>query len=113
VPTYDLATSRALGRRDLTAAPQTRIIAEGVFAAEIIPDLRAAGLLASAYCVGHPRWVTFALRLARDLRERRKPPLVLLRRGIVLWRREPAVVARAVASGAVCRSPRAVERELG
>lgn len=113
VPTYDLAASRAVGERELSAPARSCIIAEGVFAAEIIPDLRANALLAGAYCVGHPRWLTFALRLARDLRERRKPPMVLLRRGLVLWRREPAVVSRAVACGAVCRSPRAVERELG
>ena len=48
----------------------------------------------------HHRWVTFARRLARDLAERRKPPLTLVRRGLALVRDEPGVVRRQEALGA-------------
>ena len=44
----------------------------------------------------HPL-VTFWRRLTRDLRERRKPPLVLVRRGWALMRDQRRVVAHAVA----------------
>jgi uridine kinase len=43
--------------------------------------------------------VTFWRRLVRDLREHRKPPLVLVRRGLRLAREQRAVVAHAVALG--------------
>jgi uridine kinase len=55
--------------------------------------------------VRNPRLVTFWRRLTRDLREHRKPPLLLLRRGWRLMRAEPAVVAHAVALGAVAMRP--------
>jgi len=47
-------------------------------------------------------WMNFLRRLARDLAERRKPPLTLLRRGWKLMRAEPAVVRRQIALG--CRA---------
>ena len=57
--------------------------------------------------------VTFWRRLVRDLRERRKPPLVLVRRGLALTRQQPRVVAHAVALG--CREvhPEAAFAEIG
>jgi uridine kinase len=112
VPTYDIGLSRATGTRGLTCPQRSPILAEGIFADEIVSALRAEGLLLRAYCVAYPRLVTFALRLGRDLREHRKPPAVLLRRGVMLWRREPEVVARAVAAGATRRRPTQVEAEL-
>src|SRR5699024_7483787 len=48
---------------------------------ELIAPLSAAGLLADAIVLRRPVPVVFALRLVRDLREHRKPPLTLLRRG--------------------------------
>ena len=63
-------------------------------------DLHELGLLAGAFCVHHQRWVTFARRLARDLAERRKPPLTLVRRGLALAREEPSVIRRQEALGA-------------
>ena len=99
-PVYDISANRAVDTTVLTARPTDIVLAEGIFAAEIIPDLRALGLLAGAFCVHHHRWVTFARRLTRDLAERRKPPLTLLRRGLALARVEPAIVQRHVAMGA-------------
>ena len=52
-----------------------------------------------------PAPVTFWRRLTRDLREHRKPPLVLLRRGWLLMRAEPDVVAHAVSCGATPMTP--------
>ena len=112
VPTYDIAQSRAVGHTELTAAPDALLVAEGIFAAEIVPALRERGLLAGAYCITHGRTRNAVLRFVRDLREGRKPPLVLLRRGLELWRREPAIIDRAVALGASCGSPKSVHEAI-
>lgn len=100
MPVYDIATSRRVGTRGLTCAPSDVIVAEGVFAAELVAALRERGLLHGAWCVRARPLTTMARRLIRDLRERRKPPLVLLRRGWALMRAEPQLVARAAAHGA-------------
>ena len=112
VPTYDIAQSRAVGHTELTAAPDALLVAEGIFAAEIVPALRERGLLAGAFCITHGRTRNAVLRFVRDLREGRKPPLVLLRRGLELWRREPAIIDRAVALGASCGSPKSVHEAI-
>jgi uridine kinase len=112
VPTYDIGRSAAVGSSTVTATAQGLVVAEGIFAAEIVARLRREGLLHSAWCVCHQRWVTFARRLVRDLGERRKPPMVLVRRGLALCRQEPEVVARMARLGAVAATPRAVEAAL-
>ncbi len=112
VPVYDLGRSAVSGVRPLTLAPSQLVVAEGIFAAEIIERLRADGLLHSAWCIRHNRWVTFLRRLVRDLVERRKPPTVLMRRGLALCRTEPRMVARMEALSATCASPGRVERAL-
>ena len=99
-PVYDIGLSRAVGSTVVTAGPDDLVLTEGIFAAEIIADLRERGLLAGAYCVHHHRALTFAWRLLRDLSERRKPPWTLVRRGLALMRDEPRVVARQEALGA-------------
>ena len=100
LPTYDISSSRTVGHSDVMAEPGQLILAEGIFAAEINADLAAAGVLAAAYCVHAGRWLTFCRRLVRDLAERRKPPWVLWRRGLLLCRLEPEIVTRHVALGA-------------
>ena len=112
IPVYDIAHSRAVGTATVACEPDDLVLAEGIFAAEIIDHLRRRGLLRAAYCVHRPRLVTFLWRLLRDLSERRKPPMVLVRRGLVLMRDEPAVVARAEALGAATAPPAQVERDL-
>jgi uridine kinase len=111
-PVYDLAASRAVDTTTVQAGPRDLILAEGIFAAEIIGDLRERGLLAGAYCVHHHRVVTFVWRLLRDLSERRKPPWTLLRRGLALMRDEPRVVARQEALGAVSARAKDLEPTL-
>ena len=99
-PVYDISRSRAVDTTTVHAAPHDLVLAEGIFAAEIIDDLRERGLLAGAYCVHHHRVVTFVWRLLRDLSEHRKPPWTLVRRGLALMRAEPRVVARQESLGA-------------
>ncbi len=108
-PVYDISASRAVDTTTVRAAPDDLVLAEGIFAAEIITDLRERDLLAGAYCVHHHRTVTFVWRLLRDLSERRKPPWTLVRRGLALMRAEPAVVARQEALGAESARPRDLE----
>jgi uridine kinase len=113
MPVYDIARSRAVGTATVVCGPEDLVLAEGIFAAEIVEDLRRRGLLRAAFCVHRPRLLTFVWRLLRDLSERRKPPLILLRRGLRLMRDEPAVVARAESLGAPTTRPRDIERALG
>jgi uridine kinase len=98
-PVYDIAHDGRTGHRLVELGTASYFVAEGIFAHEIVPKCRELGLLADAICVRHHPLVTFWRRLSRDLAERRKPPLVLLRRGLLLLRQEPQVVARAVAGG--------------
>jgi uridine kinase len=112
VPTYDLRTSRRTGSHRLDVAAAPLVVAEGIFAAEVVPSLRAAGVLADALCLTHRPVVTFVRRLARDLRESRKPPLTLVRRGWALLRAEPRIVGRQVALGAVPCTPHEAERRI-
>lgn len=112
VPVYDIGESRVTGHRIITFARHGYVLAEGLFAARLAEPLDAEGLLADAICVRRSRWITFVLRLVRDLTERRKPPLILLRRGIALLRDEPAIIAQAEAHGARCVTPRAAESQL-
>ncbi|CCH68799.1 Uridine kinase [Phycicoccus elongatus Lp2] len=113
LPVYDLPTSRAVGTTTLTAGPGDLILTEGIFAAELIGPLRAEGLLHSGWCIIHRHpGVNFLRRLARDLRERRKPPHILVRRGWALMRSEPSVIERQRKLGATCARATAVEDTL-
>ena len=51
-------------------------------------------------------------RLVRDLREHRKPPLVLLRRGLRLMREQSQVVRRSEALGCRVLTPEAAYDRL-
>lgn len=112
-PRYDIATSRAVGTQDVAARPGDLVLAEGIFAAEIVDALTAAGLLHSAWSVIHRhRLQTFCWRLARDLREHRKPPHILVRRGWALMQAQPGLVARQRALGATAATAAQIERRL-
>ena len=69
-------------------------------------------MLDAAICLRRNRMVTFGLRLGRDLREGRKSPLVLVRRGWRLMKDEPRIVADAVAHGCEPMTPRQAARRL-
>lgn len=100
VPTYRFSENAAVGCHVVDRGSSPVVVAEGIFAAELVGPLRDAGLLADALLVHQNRWITFVRRLARDLREGRKPPGYLLRRGWALTWAEPAVVAHQCRLGA-------------
>ncbi|WP_435770741.1 ATP-binding protein [Nocardioides sp. SYSU DS0651] len=102
IPVYSISGSRRTGTQHVDLRGATRFCAEGIFAAEVVEECRRAGVLAAAYCVTQHPLLTFWRRLTRDLREHRKPPLVLLRRGVALARAQRHVVRRATAAG--CRT---------
>jgi uridine kinase len=101
VPVYEIARNGRCGSQVLDLDGSPFFVAEGIFAPEVVHGCAERGLLAAAYCVRQHRLVTFWRRLTRDLRERRKPPLVLVRRGWVLMRDQARVVDHAEQLG--CR----------
>jgi uridine kinase len=112
VPDYDIAKSARVGAHRLSLDGAAFFVAEGIFAAELAPGCLADDRAALAVCVRRSRWATFVLRLVRDLREHRKPPLFLVRRGILLARREPAIVAGLAAKGCEPMTPRDAESRI-
>jgi uridine kinase len=112
LPIYDIAADRTVGHRPVSTEGSPLIIAEGIFADRIVGALRDRGLLAAAICVRHHRLVTFVRRFQRDLREHRKPPLTLLRRGLLLLRDDPQVVRRCLAAGCEPLHPQAARRRI-
>jgi uridine kinase len=112
VPQYDIAANTRTGTREIELRGSRCVLAEGIFAAELVGPCSELGLLANALCLRRSRWVTFALRLSRDLREHRKPPLVLLRRGWRLALQEPAIVAALEAKGCRAVSPAEAEASI-
>ncbi|HWJ08291.1 MAG TPA: ATP-binding protein, partial [Nocardioides sp.] len=113
VPVYSISESRRTGTQHLDLGGATRFCAEGIFAAEIVAVCRAQGLLAASYCITQHPVRTFWRRLTRDLREHRKPPLVLVRRGLALAREQRQVVRRAVSVGCRVASGDRAFAELG
>ncbi|MBB5830881.1 NUDIX domain-containing protein [Brachybacterium aquaticum] len=99
VPVYSIPESRRLGTTTLDASDADLIIAEGIFAAELIAPLARLGLMADAIVLQRPVPVVFSLRLARDLREGRKAPLTLLRRGWALAGEQKGDIRRWLEAG--------------
>ncbi|WP_246004819.1 ATP-binding protein [Nocardioides marmorisolisilvae] len=112
VPVYDISQSRRVGHQVLNLEGAGLFLAEGIFAQEIVAECRSRGLLADAICVTQHPLVTFTRRLIRDLNEHRKPPLVLVRRGLHLARLQGRVVSRAVSLGCRVVSPETAYAEL-
>ncbi len=101
VPDYDISLSARVGSRVVDLGGHDRFVAEGIFATEVVDACEAEGLLVAAYCITQHPLLTFWRRLVRDLGEKRKPPHVLVLRGVALMRAQSQVVTRAVAAG--CR----------
>lgn len=112
LPIYNIPTSRRTGSTRLALSAEPILIAEGIFAAELVADLRAEGVLADAICLVQPRLQTFWFRLLRDLAESRKPPMTLIRRGTALMRAEPELIRGWVAKGCRPSSPAHAERAI-
>ena len=102
VPTYDIGLSRATGTTVFETHGAPVVVAEGVFAADVIGALRDRGLLADAVVLTRAPWKNFVRRFARDLAERRKPPRTLWQRGRLLMAAERAMVATAARKGCRC-----------
>ncbi len=101
VPVYDISRDGRVGARRVDIGDTPAFVGTGIFAAELVAPARDRGLLRDAVVVKRSRTKNFLRRLRRDLREHRKPPLTLVRRGLRLLRAEPGVVARQTALG--CR----------
>ncbi|MBN9106479.1 MAG: hypothetical protein J0I14_15925 [Propionibacteriaceae bacterium] len=99
VPTYSIGESRRTGSHQLRLDGAPCLTAEGIFAIEFLATCREAGVPAEAIYLDRPALLVFALRLRRDLAHKRKPPLILLRRGLALWRAQPALKRKALAAG--------------
>lgn len=84
VPNYSIATSSYDGHREITCIGGP-IVAEGIFLYEILDPLRAKGLNVQAYYVDEPALVTALRRFVRDVAQRRKPILFLIKRGYALF----------------------------
>lgn len=97
-PVYDISTSLVTGAHEVTCDGPA-IIAEGIFAPDLLGPCRERGLTVLPIWLDRPRLGNFRRRLRRDLAEHRKPPFVLIRRGIALLRNEPVLRARALALG--------------
>jgi uridine kinase len=105
-PVYDIARNGPSGSHEVDLGGARLFVAEGIFAQEVVAACGEYGVLAAALCLRQHPLVTFWRRLTRDLREHRKPPLVLLRRGWALMRDQRRVVADAAGHGCTVVSPR-------
>ena len=112
VPRYDISQDRATGSARFTLGEHQAFVAEGIFVAEIVQRCRDDDLLADAIVIARSPWKNFARRLVRDLTERRKPPLTLLRRGRALMRNEVDLVAALAEAGCRPLSARETGRTL-
>ncbi len=97
VPVYDMAADRAVDSTTMSLAGCRCFIAEGIFAPELVHRLQREGVLADAVVVQRRPWKNFVRRLFRDLKDGRKPPATLMRRGLALWHAEPGWMRHCVA----------------
>jgi uridine kinase len=98
-PIYDIARNGPSGTHEVDLEGSRLFVAEGIFAQEVVRACASQGVLAAALCLRQHPLVTFWRRLTRDLREHRKPPLVLIRRGWALMRAPGRDIADAEALG--------------
>lgn len=104
-PVYDIARNGTCGTHDVVLGDAGLFVAEGIFAQQIVAACRERDVLGAAFCLRQHPLVTFWRRLTRDLRERRKPPVVLLRRGWALMLDQRRVIEDAAALGCTVVSP--------
>lgn len=112
VPRYDIAADRAVGSTPFSCDGRDVFVAEGIFVAEVVTRCREAGVLADAIVITRSPWKNYARRLVRDLSERRKPPLTLLRRGRALMSAESDLVDGLVRAGCRPLDARSAARAL-
>ena len=98
-PHYDISQSRADGTHIVEVGDAAALVAEGIFALDLLEPCLRSGLNVLPIWLDRPRWFNFARRLVRDLQQHRKSPPVLVRRGLALCRAEPALRSRAIVMG--------------
>ena len=99
-PDYSIPESRKVGAKQLRIPDDAALVlAEGIFAIEALPLARSAGLDVTGIFIDRPGWLVAWYRFRRDLRQKRKSPWVLVRRGLALWRAQGALKRKALASG--------------
>ncbi|MCA0294539.1 MAG: uridine kinase [Actinobacteria bacterium] len=113
VPTYSISESRRTGSHEVRLDGAGCLTAEGIFAIEFLATCRAAGLAVEPIYLDRPAVLVFWLRLRRDLAKKRKPPLLLVRRGVALWRAQGSLKRKALAAGFTPLSMRAALSQLG
>lgn len=113
LPVYSFSANRAVDTRRVRLDEAHLVVAEGLFAAEILDDLRACGLLAVAIVLANPPARTLVRRMLRDIAERRKPLPTIIRLGWERYRSDPGIVRALVAEGATPMTNAAAEAYLG
>ena len=109
-PVYDIARNGPSGTHEVDLAGARSSWPRASSPRRWWRPAREHGVLAAALCLRQRPLVTFWRRLTRDLREHRKPPLVLVRRGWALMRDQRRVIADADALGCVGVAARGVAR---
>ena len=99
VPTYDISQSLRVGTRTVDVGDARVLLAEGIFAPPLLAAARAAGLPVEALWLARHRSTNFSRRLVRDLKEKRKAPGLLVRRGVAIYRSEPQLAREAMSAG--------------
>ncbi|GAA2839817.1 uridine kinase [Kitasatospora paracochleata] len=112
VPVYSIPDNGRIGTHALELGEAPAFIAEGIFAAEIVEQCRAEGLLGDALCLRNGPLTTAWRRFGRDVREGRKSLPYLVRRGWRLMRAERGIVARQVELGAYACDGLEAERRV-
>lgn len=112
VPTYSIPASARVGERELDLGAARVFIAEGIFAPEALAECLRTGVPVVPLYLDRPRVLILALRLIRDLRQHRKSPWVLIRRGVALALAQPALRRKAIALGFEPVSMRSALRRL-
>ena len=112
-PDYSIPESRTIGEKELVIGDDAPVVlAEGIFAIEALPLAERAGLDVHGIYIDRPGALVAFYRLARDLRQKRKAPWVLLRRGLALWRGQGELKRTALANGFEPLSYADAERRL-
>lgn len=98
VPNYSISTSSYDGTRgvELNGGP---LIAEGIFVGEILAPLKRLGVPVQAYYIDVSALATAIRRFVRDVKERRKPLMFLLKRGYALFLADKDIRAGHLAAG--------------
>jgi uridine kinase len=99
VPAYSISESRRVGSHRVSLDGASCLTAEGIFAIDFLAVCRRAGHAIDPIYIDRPGAVVFWLRLRRDLAKKRKPPLILLRRGLALWRAQGSLKRKAMVAG--------------